>query len=424
VRVFLREFSIVGMGAALSRGASLLTLVILTRHLAPPEFGVFSIGWAVYLLVSQLVSGFDLGYVDLEARHPVTSLQSSYFRIKLVAAAAVVVLAIVLPVVCGEVIGWSGPLVQALIVAGLAGAVWSVFQSNLSSYRAHREFGRFAFWTVVFNVGVAVLVAVLVAFDVRSPTAFLGCYLASGLAAAGLLPLLQRERATPSTRDDRRLIIRHSRWLVVSSVLFSIGDRIELLIAAGFLTAFELGVYAAPARLFGLFSFFLSSMGTVLLPHASQLRDHRQFRSYIRRSLVLTGGVAVFAALVALASHPLTRLVLGETYISATALVPAFCISAVLLTGQATLMYLLFSVGRPGAFALLNGLVLTSRVVAALVLIPLVGAKGAAWSLALSYAVGALFIGLFVLAWRRGGVWASPEAGVGGSDDATGDVSV
>jgi APA family basic amino acid/polyamine antiporter len=64
-------------------------------------------------------------------------------------------------------------------------------------------------------------------------------------------------------------------------------------------------------------------------------------------------------------------------------------------------MYLLFSVGRPGAFALLNGLVLTSRVTAALTLIPLLGAKGAAWSLALSYAVGALFIGLFVLRWRR-----------------------
>jgi O-antigen/teichoic acid export membrane protein len=423
VRGLVREFSIVGAGAALSRGVSLLTLLILTRHLGPPEFGVFSIGWAVYLLVSQLVSGIDLGYVDLEARAPVVSLQRAYFRIKLVTAGFVGVLAIVLPVICGAIVGWSESLTGALIVAGLAGAAWSVLQSNLSSYRAHREFGRFALWTAAFNAAVAILVVILVALDVHSPTAFLSCYLVTGLSAAALLAFLDGEHSTSGTRDDQRRIIRHSRWLIVSSVLFSIGDRVELLIAAGFLTTFELGVYAAPARLFGLFSFFLSSMGTVLLPHASRLRDYGAFRSYVWRSLLLTGGVAAVAAIVAAAAQPLTALVLGPSYISAAGIVPVFCISAVLLSAQATLMYLLFTVGRPGAFALLNFLVLASKLAAAFVLIPLAGAEGAAWSLVISYAVGAIFIALFVRASRRGGSWESLATRTEGSVEATGDIA-
>jgi O-antigen/teichoic acid export membrane protein len=410
------------VGAALSRGASLLTLLILTRHLALPEFGVFSIGWSVYLLVSQLVSGIDLGYVDLEARNPAISLQSAYFQIKRLAAGLVGVLAILLPLVCGEIVGWSGSLTEALIVAGLAGAAWSVFQSHLSSYRAHREFSRFAFWTVLFNTGVAVLVTLLVALGVHSPTAFLGCYLLTGMTAALLLPFLDGEHSTSGSRDEQKRVIRHSRWLIVSSVLFSIGDRAELLIASGFLSTSELGVYSAPARLFGLFSFFLSSMGTVLLPHASRLRDYRAFRSYLRRSLYLIGGVAIVATLVGVSSQSLTQFVLGPRYVSAAALVPVFCVSAVLLSGQAMLMYLFFSVGRPGAFALLNALVLASKLMAAFVLIPLAGAKGAAWSLAISYAVGALFIALFLRGWRRRGVWESLASSTEDSDDATRDI--
>jgi O-antigen/teichoic acid export membrane protein len=415
VRGLLREFSIVGAGAAMSRGVALLTLLILTRHLGPPEFGIFSIGWAVYLLVSQLVSGIDLGYVDLEARGPVQSLQRAYFRIKFVAAGAVALLAIALPIACGAVIGWNGSLTQALVVAGLAGAAWSVLQSNLSSYRAHREFGRFAILTIVFNAIVALLVVILVALDVRSPTAFLACYLVTGLTAAAFLGLRDRQHSASSTPDDQRRIIHHSRWLVVSSVLFSIGERVEILVAAGFLTAFELGVYAAPARLFALFSFFLSSMETVLLPHASRLRNYQAYRSFLRRSILLTGGVAIVAAIVAVASLPLTRLLLGPSYVSAAVIVPAFCVSAVLLSAQATLKYLLFTVGRPDAFALLNALVLGSKLLAAFVLIPLAGARGAAWSLAISYGAGTIFIALFLRATRRRGVWESSTTGTDGS---------
>jgi O-antigen/teichoic acid export membrane protein len=420
VRGLLREFSLIGLGTALSRGLSFLTLVVLTRHLDPPEFGAFSIGWVVYQIVSQLSSGIDLGYVDLESRRRTNPLYGAYFRIKLEVAVAMGFLAIAVPLACGAALGWSGPFTRILIVSGLAGAVTSVFQSNLSSFQAHREFGRFSFWTVFFNAGVAVCVVILVASGVRSPTVFLACYLLLGVATATALSILVRHDGSPGTRDERRLIVRHSRWLVVSSVLFSVGERIELLIAAAFLTEFELGIYSAPARMFGLLVLFLSSMGTVLMPRASRLRDYESFKAYIRWSIALTGGVGVFAVLVVLGAHPLTRLVLGESYTAAAELVPAFCAAAVLLTGQATVRYLFFSVGRPGAFAMLNGLVLAARVAAALILIPLLGAKGAAWSLASSYAVGALFIGAFVLGWRRSSAWESSAEAARASRESEG----
>jgi O-antigen/teichoic acid export membrane protein len=133
--------------------------------------------------------------------------------------------------------------------------------------------------------------------------------------------------------------------------------------------------------------------------------------------------VAVIAAIVAVASHPLTNLLLGERYISAAEIVPAFCISAVLLSAQATLMWLLFTVGRPGAFALLNALVLASKLTAAFVLIPLAGANGAAWSLAISYGMGAIFIALFVAVTPRG-AWESSTTDSGDGMQVTGEMSV
>lgn len=80
---FVRDYVLASGGVGLARLASLATLVILTRALSTDEFALYSLGWATWLLVSQMMSGLDLAYVNLQAREDQrTGLQSAYWSLK------------------------------------------------------------------------------------------------------------------------------------------------------------------------------------------------------------------------------------------------------------------------------------------------------------------------------------------------------
>src|SRR5437870_12564137 len=96
-----RDYALAGCGLAVARLASVGTLVLLTRALAPRAFAVYSLGWATWLLTSQVTSGLDLAYVTLQARGDnEPALLMSYWSLKLktglylVAATALLVLVV------------------------------------------------------------------------------------------------------------------------------------------------------------------------------------------------------------------------------------------------------------------------------------------------------------------------------------------
>src|SRR5947209_8267367 len=79
-----RDYTLTSGGLAVARLASLGTLVLLTRALTTTQFAVYSLGWATWLLTSQMLSGVDIAYVDLQARKDTQSaLLGSYWVLKL-----------------------------------------------------------------------------------------------------------------------------------------------------------------------------------------------------------------------------------------------------------------------------------------------------------------------------------------------------
>ena len=73
-----------------------------------------------------------------------------------------------------------------------------------------------------------------------------------------------------------------------------------------------------------------------------------------------------------------------------------FCLAAVVMSAYTSLKYLLFTARMPGHFAAVNTTMLIVKIVAGLVLIPLFGAAGAAWSVVAAYAVSTCVIAVLV----------------------------
>ena len=187
----------------------------------------------------------------------------------------------------------------------------------------------------------------------------------------------------------------HSRWLVLSSLVYGLALRAELFLATVFLTAEAFATYAAPARMFAIVEFTMATMGAVLLPNAARLSSSADLRGYVRRGVSVTLGFALVGGVVALERAPIANTLLGSNY-HAAGLVPVFCLAAVVMSAYTSLKYLLFTARMPGHFAAVNTTMLIVKIVAGLILIPLFGAAGAAWSVVAAYAVSTCVIAVLV----------------------------
>ena len=287
----------------------------------------------------------------------------------------------------------SGGNYTPAATAGLvAGCVFGLFQTSMSRLQAHQRFRDFGRMVAIYNLVALAVTVVLLALGVTSAAVLLTAYAVSGTPWVWRL---RRFAHTGRTRATRTGFVRHSRWLVASSLVYGLALRAELFLATLFLTAGAFATYAAPARMFALVEFTMATMGAVLLPNAAGLSSSAELEAYVRRGVSVTLGCALVGGVVALERAPLANTLIGSSY-HAAGLVPVFCLAAVVMSSYTSLKYLLFTARMPGHFAAVNTTMLIVKIVAGVILIPLFGAVGAAWSVVAAYTVSTCVITLLV----------------------------
>lgn len=388
----LRDFAWVGSGTAVSRAATLVALLVVVRALSREAFAAYAFGWAVYQIVSQLLSGLDLAYVDLTARNErAHDLDAVYLRIKILGTGAVAFGGFTLLAVATAT--GAGHLYAPAALAGLAaGCVYGLFQTNVSRLQAYQRFRQFGRTVAIYNLGALVATLALLAIGTDDAPLLLAAYAVAGL------PWLLRLRSFANVRPTaptRTRFFRHSRWLVASSLVYGLALRAELFIATVFLTAAAFATYAAPARMFALVEFTMATMGAVLLPDAARLSSEIELRAYVRRGIGVTFTFMMAAGVITVVREPLAAAVLGSRY-HAAGLVPVLCLAAIVMSAYTSLKFLLFTARKPGHFAAVNLTLLVVKVVAGLILIPSFGPSGAAWSVVAAYTASTCVIVVLV----------------------------
>ncbi len=401
-RRILRDFAWVGSGTAISRGATLAALLLIVRVLPHEEFAAYAFGWAVYQIVSQLLSGLDLAYVDLTAReHGTADLDAVYLRVKVIGTSAVAVLGLATLVPAANY-GVAGRYTPAALAGLAAGCVYGLFQTTVSRYQAYQRFRQFGRTVAAYNLGALIATGVLLGLGVDNAPMLLSAY---AIAGAPWLLQLRRFANTPPSSATRKTFIHHSRWLVASSLIYGLALRAELFIATVFLTAGALATYAAPARMFALVEFTMATMGAVLLPDAARLSSATELRAYVRRGFGVTAVFILAGGVISVLRRPLADAALGSSYHAAT-LIPVFCLAAVALSAYTSFKYLLFTARRPGQFAAINLTLLVVKIVAGVALIPWLGPIGAAWTVVAAYATSTCVIALLVRGLLTTAIWS------------------
>lgn len=398
-RRLVRNFLYLAGGTAAAGVFNLVAVAIISRALSPEEFG-----WLLLLQSSALALG---GIVSFGTQQPVIQLGSVALEhrdlrrlatiigygliVDVVAALTAMLTGMAIVLFAGDVIGITADQrAPAMIFAASL-----LFSGYLTSNGIFRLFNRFGLLSSI-QAGSAAIGAILAAVLYASGAGLMAFVLMwAGTRALGtqaqlwVALVLARNRGAPfsiRSSDEGKADFRHffaycwSTWGTASTeALRTNGDSI----LTGALVSVEaVGLYNVAKQLAGLMRKVGPVYAGALFPEVTSLATAKDAdgAARLRRRMVLVGAAlgAVGIAVVALIGGPLLRFGFGERFVAAYwALLLLAAAAALQLINQTVSIYVQVYLG-PVRLLLLYILATAAFVVAAPVLIAMLGIEGAA----------------------------------------------
>jgi O-antigen/teichoic acid export membrane protein len=383
----LRGYVLLLLGGGSARVLSFATAVVVARVVDPTEFGRYSLYVAVLIALATGTVFVDWTYVrfaSADAGRERDYLRASFF-LKLALLAGFVSAGYPVAFVLARYALHDRGLTTALYAA-IVGGVLLTFPSLLAAvHQAGERFGRFARLTTVFYAAVFALVLALWATGSLTIRAVFVAYSVSALAVA--VPCIARLGALTRPWRIDRVVIRQlasfSKWLAASNLTDVLGQRLDIIFLGAYASLGDVGQYGAALRILGIASLLTGVLPTLLLGRASQTRDSIvAMRQYLASTRRLSAGLAVVIGGLWLATPLIVRVALGGSYAAAAGLTRIMLLGVAFGAVYAPLAQLFLAENDPRRVAYFSVVRLVSLVVLLATLVPVLGAKGAAWSFA------------------------------------------
>jgi O-antigen/teichoic acid export membrane protein len=374
--------------------ASFVMFAVAARLLGPAEFGQFSWSMNLALLLSTVaIWGFDIALIQLASKSPerLDGVLSSTLAIRVIAAPAVLVAAVVFSLVSGQNV-LVGVLLTMVV---LADALTQAYRAGASVLQRQRE--------IALNLVVQRILTAAITIGVLAAGGGLVGMCAAYLAgtALGALALAWsgrriglRPAVSLVSMSTIRELVRGSTALGVNFALNLMTFRIAALMLGWLSTDTEVGVFSVSYRLFEAMLFVVWSVDRVALPAMTASEGDEPVRRGVHRGATVVFAVFVpYALLLLLRGEDVLQLAFGDQY--ATASLPSLQLLALALLPYAA-RYLvdlgLYARERNRSVTIAAVASLVLNVVVGAVLIPRLGASGAALATLVSFVVQAVVV--------------------------------
>lgn len=389
------------------RGIGFLSTLLLARLLVPADFGLVAMGTSM-LAALELLSAFnfDLALIQnsrAERRH-YDSAWTMAILFGAFNAAAMVALSWPAASFFGE------PRVQTLMCVLAVGCLIQGFENiGIVAFQKELELHReFRFGLTKKLVGF--VVTLTVAFWLRNYWALLCGMLALRVTGVALSYRLQPYRPRLSLAAARELI-GFSKWLLLNNVLIFLNNRGTDFVIGRFSGASSLGLYSLAYELANLpTTELVFPISRAVFPGYARLAGNlAEMRTTFIQVLSLVALLTVPAGvLIGLVAEPLVMVLLGRRWLDAVPLIQVLACFGIArsLHGPNGSVYL--ALGKPRVIAALQCVQLVIAFGLMLVLVPMLGPIGAAWSILIGAVVA--MSSNFVMVLRELGMSARPLA--------------
>lgn len=403
---YIKDIFIVSFGNGLARSFAFLSSVFLARFLGPSGFADFSIFFTLAVLSSLIFSGFDASFVRFYAMDRSPSALRASLTIKAASSVLILLAGLIFLDPISAYLKFNGS--RVFIFMALLAGVAMHFMSLPLSYLQAKE--RFSLYSVFLAAPQVLFLALAVGFGLGIGSRgfrtysllYLLSFAATSLLSLGLLFRRGSLAGDGRVREDIRRIFHFGKWLVLSTLLYSFYQRIDLLILSHFADKPTVGIYSAAIRLSALVQIFTGAVQIIGNPKASRLASYREIRTYLVKSY-RTAVLMTFPLLaLILLRVPIIQFMLGRAYRPAATPFAILSLSCIVIMFSSPLLLLFYTIDKPQFIFYKAAALALALPGLSYVLIPRLSSTGAALSVLLTYiAGGILAAGMIASQWNR-----------------------
>jgi len=404
-----RDSFVVISGNLLTAGLGFLSMIMVARALGKYNFGLFSVATAVMTMVVGLADlgigtglvRFASSYLEKEPRKAHLIFKVA-FNLEILISLFVLILGLTIARPLAGLISTEKEMVTLLRLAFLGAAAMSMGSYITAVLQAWQSFVKLSLYSIVSNVVKLGLVLLLVAlgylhiFNTMVVYALVPVF---GLVLGMILIPKQflRQKSLREGRDVFFRLFHFSKWIMLSCLANSVVTRIDVLILSRYKGAEAVGIYSAGYQLSMIFPLLIGSLVTVLLPQVSKLSYKDEFVFFIKKSLFISTLILIALLPVFIFSKSLIRFFWGVQFMESAGI-----FNILFLTFMVNLIFnpistVLYALDKPRIITYTNLLQLVISITGNLILIPLLGIYGAAFTFLGLTIVGSAIVTIFVV---------------------------
>ena len=395
----LQQSLVMIVGNGLAYFFSALSVLLITRILGPTQFGYFSVGFALLLMlvkVNDLGSTFVLQRYAAQAQDKAEAnkIFSYTLKLKLILSLVIFGLGIFLAEPLSSLLNFRYPVLIFLAFAlsavtmlyehlqAMLQSLHCFYQSVLANMlqASSKLLGAillfvglyFSFSPDYFEDGSVVLTAAVFCFYMASP----------------LIPVILKNRLLPrwvsfsfsqNFTKQRKLITSLAVHSAVGVISLGLIENIDILFVQGYLNTYEAGLLGGVSRVALIFNLIAVSLATVLNPRVAKYRSYQSLYAFISKSWLVVG--ASMAALVILLpfSDLLIQYTIGPEYLVASFTLKVLLVAAFVTIALVPFTTLFFSFDAPWYFSVSGLLQLAIILLGNWMFVPTFGIEATAW---------------------------------------------
>lgn len=394
---FLKHFAIIGSGTLISMFLSLLTTPIITRIVDPNEYGQLSI-FNLYANIAMIVLclGMDQSLVRFYYEKPEIEYKRALL-FRCIKWPFIITILLCFAITClsvSEIVEFEfEPIIMTLL---------SVFVLFQLIYRFSQLLIRLAYKSKLYSTlnilqkGMYVALALVLLYAINdhdllmlvlsNVIAMICCVIISILAQRKEWNLFGNSDA--ACNISMRELIKYGTPFIITlgvTTLFQAIDQIALKIFCNYT---EIGIYASTMSIVHIFAIVQTTFNTLWAPMAVEhyTKDPEDHSFYQKGNQVITV-IMFFIGITLILCKDIFSLLLGEKYRAAAYILPFLIFNPIMYTISETTVSGLVFMKKSNVQVVVAVVACAVNAIGNLILVPILGCKGAAISTGLSYII-------------------------------------
>lgn len=391
---FFKQFFHLATGAGINIIIGILTTPIITRLVAPVEYGQLSLfntysSIAVMIFILGLDQSIVRFYYTRDNEQYKKSLVQMSIMISLIIATIGFVILLCFRIFEPSLFGFN----NIIFISFCINTIVLIFNRfSMLILRLKYKTASYSLMNVLSKL-LYVSITIVAAFIIRNHYIYILVFatIVSVAVSTVICFVLEREiwkKIKSPVRINKVKLLKYGVPLMISSGIFIIFQATDKFCIKHFESYSEVGIYSSAQSLMSVFAIVQTTFNTLWAPKSIQHYENNKedLNYYSRMNAIITVLMFSFGCCI-IAFKDIFVLMLGESYRSSSSVIPFLMLNPIMYTISETTIVGLNITKRSNYQVLITAVSCITNIVGNVLLIPIMGIKGAAVSTGISYIV-------------------------------------